>query len=403
MKIYVTFISSPNMNNDPLLKEKSRAYLDRLEKIIDCEISFADIEKQRRQGCIFFYVASGGSESSFMDALGKLSGYCCFITTDNNSSLAASLEMLAYLREHGKSGEIIHGGDEFTAKKILSVAGTASAVARFRSKPLAVIGRANERIASFIDEKEFERIQGHPLSWLLMEELIDEIRAGGYPANQWTEKLLSEGYDSREMEKSLSIYGALRRLVDRHGVGAVSVRCFDLLRPTASTGCLALAILNAEGVPAACEGDVKALVTMAAANAVTGCPGFMANPSRLDPERRELVIAHCTLPVSMPESYTLTTHYESGTGIALAGQIPLGSCTVLKTDGVFLNNFVCRGEIVENLHECNLCRTQIRIKMDCDMEYFLKRPIANHHVVCCGDCKEDFERFFAMIREQREN
>ena len=35
----------------------------------------------------------------------------------------------------------------------------------------------------------------------------------------------------------------------------MTVRCFDLLGRIGTTGCLALAILNAEGIPAACEGD----------------------------------------------------------------------------------------------------------------------------------------------------
>ena len=46
-----------------------------------------------------------------------------------------------------------------------------------------------------------------------------------------------------------------------------------------------------------------------------------------------------------------------------------------------------------HLDENNLCRTQILLKIDDNIEYFLNRPYGNHHVVVYGDYREDIVNF----------
>lgn len=81
---------------------------------------------------------------------------------------------------------------------------------------------------------------------------------------------------------ALKIYNRLREIVDTYQLTGLTLRCFDLLTTVKNTGCLALAKLNAEGIPAACEGDVPALLTMVLAHRLTGCSGFQCNPARVN-------------------------------------------------------------------------------------------------------------------------
>ena len=131
--------------------------------------------------------------------------------------------------------------------------------------------------------------------------------------------------------------------------------------------------------------------------ALTGQPGFMANPSRLAPEKGEVVFAHCTLPLSMPARCALTTHFESGIGVALAGDIPTGPCTVFKTEADLSRYFAAPGVIEEDLHEPDLCRTQIRVRLPGGTDYFTRNPIANHQIICCGDHVEEIRRFYDLF------
>ena len=139
---------------------------------------------------------------------------------------------------------------------------------------------------------------------------------------------------------------------------------------------------------------MTSLISMAVMGQLTGKPVFMCNPSRLNVEESEIVLAHCTLPMQMPQSYTFTTHFESGLGVALDGQIAPGPCTVFKCAGDFSRHFAAAGTIVENLQDPTLCRTQIRVRLPGGVDYFTREPIGNHHLVCLGDETEAIEEFF---------
>ena len=193
------------------------------------------------------------------------------------------------------------------------------------------------------------------------------------------------------------MYGAVKRLIKKYDLNAVTVRCFDLLKAVHTTGCLALAILNAEGIPAACEGDQKSLISMVILNALTGGSGFMANPSWMDSEKKEIIFAHCTLPIDMPDDYNLTTHFESGVGVAVAGNLESQEMTIFKCDETMKRYYAGRATLLETRHRKDLCRTQMKLYLEDGTEYFAKSPISNHHIICKGDWKEVIDQFFEQM------
>ena len=399
MFVESVFVSAPGMNGDPKLKDKCHDFFCEILSCLNWDGDFVEPADYSEKDYKCLFVGSGGSEFAFLNAVENSDAPVCLITTDNNSSLAAGLEMLTWLRENGRKGEILHGSASYIAANLKRFVNAAKAAAAFRRMNFGVFGRAVERIASFVPEDQLKEICGKEITWVPMEELFEEVRKGGYIPDQWTEQLREKASDPSEFGKTMDIYGGLQRLIERYNLNAVSVRCFELLKEFNSTGCLALAILNAKGIPAACEGDVKSLVTMAASQAVTGMAGFMANPSYCHPESREIIFAHCTLPLNMAERYDLTTHYESKKGLATAAELPVGRCTVFKTNGIFTENYIGLGTIEENLHRDNLCRTQIRVRMDedQDIEYLLRRPIANHQIILPGEFKTDLEAFISFV------
>ena len=74
--------------------------------------------------------------------------------------------------------------------------------------------------------------------------------------------------------QALEIYGAFRRLVERYQLAGVSVRCFDLLTLVKNTGCLGLALLNANGIFGGCEADLPTLISMSILGTVSGQHAF---------------------------------------------------------------------------------------------------------------------------------
>ena len=378
---------------DPDLIAYCRDYLGRISQALGEELTPVDKESFAAQGLPVFFLASGGSASLFRDAYQCVEGPYILLTTAGWNSLPASMEILGFLQGQGLRGEILHGEPEEIAPRLRTLLQAARARRRLAAMRLGVIGETQTLVSSRADAARMAENFGARLVMVEIEELVEEFRKGGYEANEHTRALLAKGYDPAEMEKALNVYGAAQRLIAKYDLNAVTVRCFDLLGSIGTTGCLALAILNAQGIPAACEGDTRSLLSMAVLHQLTGEPVFMANPSQLDRRASEMVFAHCTLPMNMPRDYTLTTHFESGIGVALAADFEPGPVTVFKCDenGRF---YAQNAWLKESLHRPDLCRTQLRVQLPEGTDYFTGHPIANHQMVCKGHWAELIREFF---------
>ena len=112
----------------------------------------------------------------------------------------------------------------------------------------------------------------------------------------------------------------------------------------------------------------------------------------LSPQQKQIIFAHCTPPLTMPSAFRLMTHFESDLGVALAGHLREGDATVFKRSALMDRYFVQDGEIVENLNEKHLCRTQIRVSLP--QGYLLREPIGNHHLIVLGHYASRVQEFF---------
>jgi len=226
-----------------------------------------------------------------------------------------------------------------------------------------------------------------------MQELIDtynEISLGKYKSD------LVLDFDKKEVDDAKKLSKALELLKEKYQLEGLTLRCFDLLDTVRTTGCLGLALLNAEDSIGTCEGDIPSMISMYILKQVTGFPGFQANPSRIDIEKNEMVFAHCTLPLNMTESYDVMTHYESGIGVAFRGHLKEQDITIFKISNNLKDYYVSEGKIIENLEECNLCRTQIKIQLE-DTNYFLSNPYGNHHIIVFGKHKDKLKKYMKAI------
>lgn len=387
-------IMGPSNCNDARIPEYCRNYLKELSEKAGMEIYAAGEEDFKGQAPHIFFIASGGTAEPFSRVYQCAEGPYYLLTVPAWNSLAASMEILSFLHEHGEKGEIIHGTVEENAARLRELAAVEEAREHLRTMRMGAIGEAITLVASRADHAVLKERFGCEMVNLDVQELIEEYKKGGYDDNPYVHGIKAKGYDSEEIEKALNVYGAVKRMVERNGLQAVTVRCFDLLGSIGTTGCLALAILNAEGIPAACEGDTRSMIAMTVLHELTHEPVFMANPSYLDPQKREMIFAHCTLPADMPESYELTTHFESGIGVALSGDFKPGPVTIFKCDETMERYYVQNAELVESLHREDMCRTQLMIRLPEGTDYFVQAPISNHHMICKGHWADRVHEFF---------
>ncbi|MCF0108201.1 MAG: hypothetical protein HUJ59_04315, partial [Bacilli bacterium] len=230
---------------------------------------------------------------------------------------------------------------------------------------------------------------------ITMEELIEEIDKKTYEKVPHYEALKKKFKNGDVLEGALHIYGALKRLVEKYQLNGLTIRCFDLLGKYKNTACLALALLNEEGITSACEGDVPSLLTMHMIYALTGRPSFQANPSTLDQINKKVMFAHCTLPLNMVSKYELLTHFESNLGIGIKGQMPLGEVSICKLfigpKGGLDTSISMTGTIKENLSLPGYCRTQIVVELsEYDIINLLKEDFGNHCIISYADVSDDF-------------
>lgn len=355
-------------------------FLDSLH--IDYDFRGNDYDDYGSHVLDLIYVRTGGTEGLFRrllpTLLSKSQRPLRLLTSGKSNSLAASLEILSYLRQHDMGGEILHGSEAYITARIRVLAQAEEACRRLQGMRLGIIGKPSDwLISSDVDTglvKERLGIELIPLEIPTIHEKVEGGKAG-----------------------ALVIYDHLKALAEEQGLQGFTIRCFDLLTAVHNTGCLALAKLNAEGVIAGCEGDVPALLSMAVTRVLTGKSGFQANPARIDPETGELLFAHCTIPLDMVERYELDTHFESGIGVGIRGFMRPGPVTLFKLSPDLQRCFIAEGHLIRCQSEPDLCRTQqvIRLADPQQARYFLTDPIGNHHIIMAGHQQALLEAFLA--------
>ena len=124
---------------------------------------------------------------------------------------------------------------------------------------------------------------------------------------------------------------------------------------------------------------------------------FQANPQWIDPINNTIELAHCTLPLDMANKITYDTHFESGIGIGIHGEMNLGDVTIVKIGSSLSEFYVSEGTILNNDYRLDRCRTQIKIKLDSNVDYFLKSSLGIHHLIIYGHKKEEIKNYLTKL------
>lgn len=329
------------------------------------------------------FMATGGVEQMVSERLAQNPPRRVTLLADGlQNSLAASLETAAWLNIRSVPVRIIHDSPSRMVSHL--AAELADRFAVISGSRIGLIGPASSwLIASDIDRKEVSRrydLEFIDISLAEVEEAFARAVSVDVPG---IDAIVEP--DDADISRALRLYAALNEIVERYRLDAFTIRCFDLLTSLHTTGCLSLALFNARGIAAGCEGDIPALLTMLWTYRRTGRMGFMANPSRIDTASNTITLAHCTLPLNMATRNILRSHFESGIGVALQGIIAPGPVTLLKWWGRDMDRlFTAHGVLVENTDNPSMCRTQVTLHLDSPIDSLLTTPFANHHIVIPG-------------------
>ena len=378
MNIKISTFSSYLHESSAFLKENEE-FINELGKALNTKIEYASLDDYECDLKLVL-IASGGSENYFLENIDKLKEPFYLLTTGKNNSLAASLEILTYLNNNNLDGEILHGNINYIASRINNL------LVKENNIPinLGVIGEPSDwLIASSPNKDKVLKLFNVKLIDISLDELISLYKQEeGFNNNL-------EGYDLNELNKANKLYFAFCIIKNRYNLQGLTVRCFDLLDTIHTTGCFSLAELNAKGIIGTCEGDISALISMYLIRKWFNESSFQANPSKIDVDNNVIELAHCTCPFDMISSFKYDSHFESGIGVAIKGEFFTKDVTVFRLSSDLKRFYVGEGKIVNNLNDPRQCRSQIRIKMNDDIDVLLREPCGNHHIVFYGHHKDE--------------
>ena len=399
----ITFASI--LHKQASVRSSHEVILTELEKYFTVNfIDYKDIDKLSPDDFSIIFIATGGVERLVIQHFESLPRPAILLADGMQNSLAAALEISSWLRGRGMKSEILHGELPETIKRIFVLHSNFVAQRSLFGMRIGVMGTPSSwLVASNVDYLLAKRRWGIEFIDIPMEEVYclfyqikdDDI---GYEASVFANRAIAcrEG-TPEDLLKAMRLYQAVKIICEKKKLDAVTLSCFSLIEKLGTTGCLALALLNDEGIPAGCEGDLQSIFTLLIAKTLTGQAGFMANPAFINDDLNEIVMAHCTIATKMVDQFIIRNHFETETGIAIQGILHPGGITMIKCAGECLDEyFVSTGQLIENTNYINACRTQARIKLDKSVDYFMRNPLGNHHIILMGDHEKVIHEFMQL-------
>ncbi len=359
-----------------------------LGKLKERGIETEEKERANPEEIVFFAVITGGSEQKFKRIYDKFSPPYLILYDAFNNSLPAAMEILSFLNKQGLKGELIDVNN--LSEKLIEE--------KFplHGKTLGLIGEPSDwLIASTYPDEIYKSTFKINVVHVPLEEVFAIFRkTNDSKAKPVAEEIMKRasgiyGINEEAMIRAVKFYTALKEIIEKYALNYITVRCFDIIEPLNTTGCIALSELNGEGIVAGCEGDVPAALSMAFLKKVSSRPAFMANVSYIRENTENLTVnfAHCTIPTVITEKFSLRTHFESGKGVGIEGKLKEGDVTILRIGGKEMKKAVIMsGKAVETPFSAMRCRSQLNVETSKNAkDYFLKTPLGNHHVIAKGN------------------
>ena len=400
MDINLVRLQASMNNNREKVKQEDDFFLENINLFLS-DSDHVLKENVKDSPFTFILIETGGTEELFKrEVYKKYPEPYYLISTGKNNSLPATLEIKTFLELQNLDVRVITGNEEQIAYLISKFSHIQSVFFELKENNLGLVGEPSDwLIASKVSIQDVYDKYRFNIVKIPMEEFFNEIQKHQIEPTSRREELENKWKDKAVLNEALEIYGALKRLVKKYRLNGLSVRCFDLVEKYKNTSCLALALLNDEGITAGCEGDIPSLMTMHIVSHLANFPVFMANPSTVDFSDQSLILSHCTIPLKMTNSYALDTHFESGLGLAIKGEMRPGEVTIAKISPDLNSLFLAKAEIKENLSLPHYCRTQIKVIFEEGLKDFMEISFGNHLIISYGDLEMEFLSLIKLFYE----
>ena len=216
----------------------------------------------------------------------------------------------------------------------------------------------------------------------------------------------------RELELAAKMFGAFKNLTAKYDLEALAVRCWPEFSDIFGIApCAVIGMLNDNGIPASCEGDVPGAVTMVLLKALAGggIPLFVDLIS-YDEKNNTGVIWHCgAAPVSLCRNfeeteYRLHFRVDGGDKKGVTNDFSLkpGPVTLAKLDQDVDGHFrmlIAKGEAVdtEPFIRGNPLTIRFEVPVKDLIDTIMLKGFEHHYTVIHADVKEELLQYCAWM------
>jgi L-fucose isomerase-like protein len=383
-----------------------KRYISRLGVDVVFLDPITSLEDARRAGAesrdsIPVLVALTGGTSGFIQEFTRSGEHqrVVLIGHGEHNSLASAISARARLDFNGVWTWIFHCTEPestecaVTVNKAMRVV---RAVSRLLGSRILVVSETREK-SSYISDFE-ERFEAR-VDVISTDALTSRLEEADLKLVEEFYRILDK-YEftvSRDLLSSVvRFYSVVKSLVEQGGYSGVAIDCFPYLVKYRVTPCLALAVLNAMGVVAACESDLASLALMIISRELTGYTGWIANSTVFTGNRA--LFSHCTVAVNMIKRGKVVSHFESGYPYALSGELVDNVYTYVSMSRDYSVIVADTGKLVASgLLYKNMCRTQSILETEFNAEIIPLYAPANHHVLIPGDVREELRAIAGLL------
>lgn len=268
------------LHKQAAVRNSHEVILTELEKYFTVNIiDYQHIDKLSSDDFSIIFIATGGVERLVIQHFESLPRPAILLADGMQNSLAAALEISSWLRGRGMRSEILHGELSEIIKRLFVLHSNFTAQRTLSGTRIGVIGTPSSwLIASNVDYLLAKRRWGIEYTDIPLERVYEyyeqttDEEVGQACADLAGKALACREATPEDMIKAMRLYRAIKKTVTEEGLSAITLSCFRLIEQTGTTGCLALALLNDEGIVAGCEGDLQSVFSMLAVKALTGKP-----------------------------------------------------------------------------------------------------------------------------------
>jgi hypothetical protein len=207
------------------------------------------------------------------------------------------------------------------------------------------------------------------------------------------------------------LYVLLRSIIEKEGLSAVSIDCLGFTlspNPILPYPCLAFSRLRDEGVTAACEADVCAMLSSMFLEEISRRPSFMCNLMSMDPLGSKITVSHCVAPLRLngPNAgqmkYRLHDYHGSRRGAVPEVEFPLSGQVLIGGFSKDLKGFALwPGRIESQVMDTdrarsrsgpmnNVCANTMDVKIK-DSDRFLQNIPGLHQIMVLCNYTRAFE------------